>query len=400
MMKPISIYIHIPFCKSKCYYCDFLSAVPQVGEEQSNYVAALLREIEIEADAYQDYEVQTIFIGGGTPSVLSVEEIEAILCKLKKTFNLKSENDIEITIEINPGTVTSVILSKYKELGINRLSFGLQSTKNKELRILGRIHSFEEFLSTYHEARKIGFTNINIDLISAVPGQSKLSWQETLKIVTDLNPEHISAYGLIFEPETRFYEKYVSRKNEADEIVDEETERQIYHYTKEFLESKNYTRYEISNYSRPGYECKHNMVYWKRGDYVGFGLGAASLVNNKRWKNITDLESYIMIYQSDKNDRGEENTSRLQKKSNIKEKTQVLSLREQIEEFMFLGLRLTEGVNRVHFKELFGKDVDEIYGTTLEKLEAQKLLFNGSNISLKSFGVDISNYVMAEFLLD
>jgi len=399
-MKPLSIYIHIPFCKSKCYYCDFLSAVPHSNEEQSNYVTALLREIEIEAVAYQDYEIRTIFIGGGTPSVLSVEELEVILCKLKKTFIFASEADIEVTIEINPGTVTSVILSKYKELGINRLSFGLQSTKNKELRILGRIHSFEEFLSTYHEARKIGFKNINIDLISAVPEQSLTSWQETLSIISTLNPEHISAYSLIIEPGTAFYEKYVSRNGKAIEIADEETERQIYHYTKEYLETNNYKRYEISNYSKPGYECKHNIVYWRRGDYVGFGLGAASMVSNKRWSNITDIESYIMIYQNEEINKSGKNTSILKKNASAKEKTQLLSLREQIAEFMFLGLRLTEGVNRVRFKELFGKDIDEIYGTTLEKLEAGQLINNGCNVSLTSYGVDVSNYVMAEFLLD
>ncbi|MCL2717899.1 MAG: radical SAM family heme chaperone HemW [Lachnospiraceae bacterium] len=410
-MKPLSIYIHIPFCKSKCHYCDFLSAPVSSKTEQADYTKALLQEIEIEALAYQDYQVKTVFIGGGTPSILPAENIEAILCKLKSSFNFAANDDTEITIEINPGTITGVILSKYRAAGINRLSFGLQSANNNELKLLGRIHTYDEFLSTYNEARNLGFQNINIDLISAIPGQSFSSWKQTLEKVSGLLPEHISAYSLIIEPGTSFHEIYAGGNDKAREIVGEEQERQIYHYTKSYLEAKNNSRYEISNYAKPGYECKHNLTYWRRGDYVGFGLGASSLIDNKRWSNISDLKSYIMIYQNKQVAPGGDDSKKIDSQfslndsnnssfllSGCKEKLQVLSLKEQIEEYMFLGLRLTEGVNKKHFKKTFGHEINEFYESVLLKLKEQKLIEVGEYITLTAYGVDVSNYVLAEFL--
>ncbi|MCL2050737.1 MAG: radical SAM family heme chaperone HemW [Lachnospiraceae bacterium] len=385
-MKPLSIYIHIPFCQSKCFYCDFLSAKATSDQEMTDYVAALIYEIEMEAPKYRDYEVQTVFFGGGTPSILPGDMIMAILCKLQKAFTFSPTKQPEITIEINPGTITGVILSKYKAAGINRLSFGLQSANAKELKRLGRIHNYGEFLSTYKKARELGFQNINIDLIQAIPGQTFRSWKKTLKKAARLKPEHISAYSIIIEPGTIFGDKYADGQPEAYEIADEKTDRQIYHYTKKYLEKKNNIRYEISNYARPGYECRHNLTYWRRNDFLGFGLGASSLIGNKRWKNISELKSYIMIY--------------LGGKQPEKEELQVLSLKDQIEEYMFLGLRVTEGVNICHFEKTFKQDIYDFYGPLLQKLKEQKLIsISDNNITLTSYGIDISNYVLAQFLL-
>ena len=407
-MKPLSIYIHIPFCKSKCHYCDFLSA-PAPETKMADYVAALLSEMEAEALSYQGYEVRTVFLGGGTPSVLAPGQIEAILCKLKDRFCFGGPTEPEITIEVNPGTITSVTLKKYQAAGINRISFGLQSADENELKLLGRIHTYEEFLSAYHWARNLGFENINIDLMSALPGQSFSSFKATLEKVAALEPEHISVYSLMLEPGTPFYEKYVSRTEKAHEIADEEEVRKIDSFTKSYLEAKNIKRYEISNYAKPGFFCRHNLTYWRRGDYVGFGLGAASMVDNKRWSNTSDLKSYIMIYRhfesanADRKKTASASGSSAAGKNislSPKEKLQVLSIKEQMEEFMFLGLRLTQGVDINHFKNTFRCDIQECYGPVLRRLEAQNLIRTGENIRLTAYGTDISNYVLAQFLLD
>lgn len=398
-MKPLSIYIHIPFCQSKCYYCDFLSAQSS-EEEQADYIESLLHEIEIEAPSYRDYEVRTIFIGGGTPSVLPAENIVEILCKLKTLFQFSAIISPEISIEINPGKITSDMLSQYRGAGINRLSFGLQSTFDEELKMLGRIHTYQEFLSTYQNARNLGFDNINIDLISSIPNQSITSWKDTLRRVILLEPEHISAYGLIIEPGTPFHEKYGLKKSDAIESAEEEQESEIYHATKSVLESNNNMRYEISNYARPGYECRHNLTYWRRGDYVGFGLGASSLIDNKRWSNIVHLKSYITIYQGKCRPLADNKTLK-NVKPTVKEKLQVLSIKAQIEEFMFLGLRLTEGIHLTSFKKIFGRDINEYYAPILFKLKEQKLIhIDEKTIALTPYGIDVSNYVLAHFLFD
>lgn len=389
-MKRLSIYIHVPFCKSKCYYCDFLSVDTASEEEKISYTAALLNEIELEAVHYYDYEVSTVFIGGGTPSVLPYDCVEAIMRKLREhyRFSDSKKNYPEVTIEVNPGTITGDIFYRYRDAGINRLSIGLQSANESELRMLGRSHTFEEFLLAYHDARGSGFTNINIDLISSLPSQSLESWNNTLNKVISLNPEHISVYGLIAEAGTLFYEKYFAAISKNNEAAEEEMDRLIYYHTKDVLQENNYIRYEISNHAKPGYECRHNLMYWKRGDYAGFGLGASSMVNNRRWSNISDLKSYIMIY----SDSGKDISL------SAKEKCVDLSLNEQIEEYMFLNLRLTEGVNKESFRRIFNQDIDDVYSVVLEKLSGQKLININSHISLTTYGIDISNYVLAQFL--
>ncbi|MGN0377403.1 MAG: radical SAM family heme chaperone HemW [Suilimivivens sp.] len=394
--RPLSIYIHIPFCVRKCLYCDFLSAPADI-KTQERYVTCLIEEIRREAVNYMDYEVQTIFIGGGTPSLLPEEWMQEILETVYKNYRIVTEP--EITIEVNPGTVTFQKLKAYHDMGINRLSIGLQSAINEELKLLGRIHTWEDFFFTYKNAIKSGFNNINVDLMSAIPGQTVDSYKKTLhKVLTlDPPPAHLSAYSLIIEEGTPFYE-------DTPMLPDEETDRLLYKITDDILKGRGYHRYEISNYAMEGYECRHNTVYWKRGDYAGFGIGAASLINNTRYSNIRDLNSYISRMENVTCGKQADQTKA---DSSVKENLEKLSVKEQMEEFMFLGLRLIRGVSFDEFESVFGKTIDEVYPGLIPKLEGQGLLIceynkNGrrDRIRLSEFGLDVSNTVMAEFLLD
>ena len=383
--KSLELYVHIPFCVRKCEYCDFLSA-PAGADTQQEYVRNLLLEIEQKGVRCTDYEVTTIFFGGGTPSILKAGWIADILDAIHRNFKVRK--DAEITIECNPGTLTFEKLSIYKSAGINRISVGLQSASDAELRELGRIHTYEDFLKSYDLIRKKGFSNVNIDLMAALPGQTLKSYEQTLRRVLALKPEHISAYSLIIEEGTPFYEKY-----EADELLrekgekpqmlpSEETERLMYERTKELLLAHGYERYEISNYARRGYACRHNIGYWRRENYLGFGLGSASLLENERFHNTTDLTDYLggdyLAYEQEK----------LDKKS-------------QMEEFMFLGLRMTDGISTECFRQTFGLPVELVYGPVLEQQIADQLLRKeDGRIFLTERGLDVSNYVMAQFLLD
>lgn len=388
--KELELYIHIPFCLRKCKYCDFLSAVSSKDQRQ-DYVESLCRKIRSYKDLAKVSLVSSIFLGGGTPSILTGQQVRAIFEAIKDTFYLGE--DAEITMEMNPGTVTRDKLKAYKACGINRLSIGLQSTDLKELRALGRIHSYEEFLESYRMARDLGFDNINVDLMSAIPFQTRESYQRTLKKVANLTPppEHISAYSLIIEEGTPFYEIYGDREgrklSEAElELVGrlpgEEGERQMYRDTIEILESFGYHRYEISNYAKEGYECRHNLGYWNRKDYLGIGSGAASLIENRRFRS-PDLP-------------GGENEA--------EKDVEVLSRENQMEETMFLGLRTMKGVGAEKFYKSFGLSLKEVYGEVIEKLLGQGLVeWTGdapldSCLRLTERGIDVSNYVMSEFL--
>lgn len=383
--KSLELYVHIPFCVRKCEYCDFLSA-PAGTDTQQEYVRNLLLEIEQKGVRCTDYEVTTIFFGGGTPSILKAGWIADILDAIHRNFKVRK--DAEITIECNPGTLTFEKLSIYKSAGINRISVGLQSASDAELRELGRVHTYEDFLKSYDLIRKKGFSNVNIDLMAALPGQTLKSYEQTLRRVLALKPEHISAYSLIIEEGTPFYEKYeadelLREKGEKPQILpSEETERLMYERTKELLLAHGYERYEISNYARKGYACRHNVGYWRRENYLGFGLGSASLLENERFHNTTDLTDYLggdyLAYEQEK----------LDKKS-------------QMEEFMFLGLRMTEGISTECFRQTFGLTVELVYGPVLEQQIADQLLRKeDGRIFLTERGLDVSNYVMAQFLLD
>ena len=378
--KPLELYIHIPFCVKKCAYCDFLSG-PSTLEVREAYVNCLLEEIRRckkdgsgnSADKWapcdpEKYEVVSAFFGGGTPSILAPDQIRRIMAALKEVFCWNS--DAEVTIEANPGTVDAEKLRNYLDCGINRISFGLQSADNEELRKLGRIHTWEEFLDSFHQARIAGFTNINVDLMSALPGQTVDSWRKTLEKVLELKPEHISAYSLIIEEGTPFYEKYEAH---PELLPPEEEERQMYHDTKKILHEHGYERYEISNYAKDGYACRHNLGYWERREYKGFGLGSASLLENRRYTNTCELKQYLQ--------------------GQISGTEEELSEQDIREETFFLGLRKMEGIDpgpyRAHYEKL------------LEKLQMQQLLEEKSGrICLTEYGIDISNYVLAQFLED
>lgn len=379
--KELSLYLHIPFCVKKCDYCDFLSA-PANRFVMEHYVGALIKEIKrnrgLSHRLLTTYDVKTIFIGGGTPSLLDGEMMREIFDALYDSFSINE--DAEISIEINPGTIDENKLRTYKEIGINRLSFGLQSAHNEELKILGRIHSYEEFKKNFLLAKKLGFHNINIDLMSGLPNQKMGDWLSTLEEVTSLGPAHISAYSLIVEEDTPFHKRYSS------EDLDEELDRDIYKETKDFLETKGYFQYEISNYAQTGYDCKHNSVYWKRGEYLGLGLGSASLINNERFYNEKDITTYIKEVES-----GQDIT---------RERT-LLSKEEQMEEFMFLGLRMTNGISLKEFENTFHLPIEEVYQDVIHKtIEEKLLIIEDNHLRLTEKGIDLSNMVMSRFLFE
>lgn len=425
--KPLALYVHIPFCVRKCAYCDFLSA-PASEEIKERYVNLLCEEIEREAVRYPGYRGTTVFFGGGTPTTLTPEQLGRILCKLSERFSVELYGkplcesqgmertggqpwaaESEITLECNPGTVTGGDLRKLKAAGFNRLSIGLQSADDRELKRLGRIHTWADFLETFRLAREAGFQNINVDLMSALPGQSVESYVNTLTQVVALHPEHISAYSLIIEEGTPFYERYGKaeeqrRKDGEDKehlLPTEEEERRMYELTKERLEQEGYHRYEISNYALPGRECRHNITYWRRGDYLGFGLGAASLMENCRFTKSRDLKEYeVLLREDERKQAAWERGADACRETDFHQDRQILSGKEQMEEFMFLGLRLMEGVSCEAFRDCFGVEMESIYGDVLRKLENQKLLARRKErVFLTKRGIDVSNMVFAEFLL-
>lgn len=388
MNKKIEIYIHIPFCVKKCAYCDFLSC-PADDKTKSRYVQALCREIEWSKDCLKEYLVDTVFIGGGTPSILEEKYIGQILDTLRSAARIS--DDAEITIECNPGTLTMEKLEAYKDVGINRISLGLQSANDEELKTIGRIHNFEEFKKSFNLARLAGFKNINIDIMSALPGQTLDSYKETLARVITLNPEHISAYSLIVEDETPLKDRV---ENGEVALPSEDEEREMYYYTKEFLEKTGYKRYEISNYAKDGYECRHNIGYWKRVEYLGFGIGAASLFKGERFSNTSDINRYMHILEKE----DVMNADEVWKALN--ENIETLTQKDEMEEFMFLGLRMTDGVSKSDFKKIFNCDIEAVYGNVIEKLANQNLIKEASDlITLTDKGIDISNIVLANFLL-
>ena len=387
--KELELYVHIPFCVRKCAYCDFLSA-PADTQERTLYIDALTEEIRARKNDFNAYRVSTIFLGGGTPSILEGDDSARIFRALQENFDIS--DDAEITMEVNPGTVTEEKAASWRKSGVNRLSIGLQSADDRELKMLGRIHTYREFLDTWKIVREAGFENINVDLISATPGQNLRSWSETLRKAADLGPEHISAYSLIIEEGTPFYERYgdgsgedENKGNHLPPLPDEDTEREMYKATEKILAEYGYHRYEISNYSKTGYECRHNLGYWERKEYLGLGLGASSLISECRFHNTADMGKYLRLYENAGTD--------------ICEDIEHLSVEDQMEEFMFLGLRKTAGISVDDFRKVFGKEIREVYGEQMRKLEEQRLIeYSGNRVRLTERGTDISNYVFSEFM--
>ena len=380
--KPLGVYVHIPFCIRKCNYCDFLSA-PADDATKKSYVDALCRELEGYRELTKEYQVETVYFGGGTPSVLPVEYIRQVLDTIQKNFTIDMER-AELTLEVNPGTVTKDKLEEYKKLGINRLSIGVQSAKEEELKLLGRIHSFADAKNVVYWAREAGFQNLSLDVISALPGQSFESYQETLEEILKLQPEHISSYSLIIEEKTPFYELYGEGKEKESELPEEETDRAMYVYTKERLKESGYERYEISNYAKAGFESRHNSSYWTGKEYIGAGLGASSLFTNARYHNETDLLTYIKEVEEGKD---------------IRREIERLVESEVMEEFMILGLRRMCGVSREEFQKRFGKPMETVYGSALQKLKKNGLItVEGDRVALTELGIDVSNQVFIEFI--
>ena len=379
-MREIGLYLHFPFCVRKCLYCDFLSA-PSTEEVKKIYAAALIREIRGYREAAADCVVTSVFLGGGTPSIMPVMNMREVFRALYDSFRIAE--DAEITMEVNPGTVNEANLSLIFDY-VNRVSVGVESASDEELARLGRIHSFADAVRSIGLLRQSGVKNLNVDLMSGIPGQTAASWEKTLKEVTALQPEHISAYSLIVEDGTPFRDMQKAGKLS---LPDEETERRMYALTRELLHDAGYRQYEFSNYAKPGYACRHNLRYWKRGEYLGLGLGASSLFGGSRWKNTEHLEKYF----EDSADPGKL----------IREMEQ-LDKRAEIEEYMFLGLRMTDGISEEEFLSTFGVPVSDIYGEVIKRhiedgtLEAAPC----GRYRLTPRGIDVSNVVLADFLFE
>lgn len=402
--RDLELYLHIPFCIKKCKYCDFLS-MPAEENVRRNYVDRLIEEIEKQSVFCREYQVTSIFVGGGTPSILAGVQIFEIMEAVRRHFKVRQ--DAEITLECNPGTLTREKLSFYKLAGINRLSLGLQSADDRELQKLGRIHTFEDFLESYDLARRMGFSNINVDLMSALPGQTPRDWSYTLKKVSELKPEHISAYSLIIEEGTPFYEWYGEDelRRERGEIPlalpAEEAERRMYDMTGEMLEGRGYLRYEISNYALPGKECRHNIGYWQLVPYLGLGLGSSSLLENVRFSNTKNMDEYFNgNFLNLSEILGKENGRPEELSENKAGEIFYLSKKQQMEEFMFLGLRMMEGISRDRFLEKFSVTPESIYGNVLRRLQQQGLIRQQEgSVYLTEQGIAVSNYVFGEFII-
>lgn len=384
--KDLAVYIHIPFCAAKCNYCNFNSARP-CGNQVDEYIQALKEEIISMSRLAGEYTVKTVFIGGGTPSFIAANYIVDILDIIKSSFELVRKGaycPYEITIECNPGTVDYDKLLSYRQAGVNRISIGLQSADNEELNILGRIHNYEQWLNTVKNARKAGFDNINTDLISGIPGQTCEKFAKSLHAVVDAGVEHISVYSLIVEEGTPFYDIYREELYSDDELDRiEEEDRRIYEMTGRLLADSGYSRYEISNYAKEGMECEHNLVYWNRGDYIGFGISAASLINNVRLQNTDSIDEYIAAPL---------------KAMRHREK---LSLKDRMSECMMLGLRKIAGVSCEEFLVEFGEDIYDVYGNIIEYWRDKGyLICEAGRIRCSEEGLNICNRIMVDFILE
>lgn len=387
--KEIGIYVHIPFCKKKCYYCDF-SSYPDKINSQSRYVECVKQEILQYAtenrvmskyDLEPKYTVDTIYIGGGTPSIIDSNLIYQIVKCIKTKFNVKEQT--EITIEVNPGTVTKKKLEEYKEIGINRLSIGLQATQDDILKGIGRIHTYSQFLETYNMAREVGFNNINVDLMIALPGQTLEDVKESIKEIIELKPEHISVYSLILEEGTLLYKMIENKKME---LPTDEEERKMYWYVKKKLEKHKYYQYEISNFAKYGFESKHNMNCWNQKEYIGIGAAASSFLNDARYSNISNIDQYMQNIED-----GAQNKNLI-----LEEK---LNPESKMKEYMMLGLRKIQGVNILDFERKFKINPVVKFCKELEKLNHEGLIIViDENIQLTNKGIDFANLVWEEFI--
>lgn len=377
-VKEIGLYVHIPFCIKKCKYCDFIS-YRQNNSMIDSYVTALTKELSMHKNTLRDYKIKTVFIGGGTPSILDINKLDIIINQIHKNFDINSR--AEVTIECNPGTLTKEKLKFYKNIGINRLSIGLQSFNNEILKFIGRIHSKEDFIDNYNKARNAGFENINIDLIYGLPNQDMKDWEGTLKEVIKLKPEHVSAYSLKIEEGTVLYRLLDEKKLN---LPSDEEDRDMYHFAIDLLNENRIRQYEISNFSKNGYECMHNLIYWNNEEYLGVGVSAHSYLNQKRFSNTNDINEYINFI-----NRGELPIQMEEYKNK----------EDEITETIFLTLRLNKGLDLMKFHDRFQVSILDIYGDKIRKLiDLGLLTIKGNHIRLTSYGMDVSNQVFVEFL--
>lgn len=372
------IYIHIPFCVKKCRYCDFNSYKIDI-EKKKRYIKALEKEIEVYSKMDNKRKIDTIFLGGGTPSILKPDEIESIFEKLNSSFDISE--DAEITMECNPGTLDEEKLNAMKKSGVNRLSIGLQAVQNDILEYIGRIHTFEEFEKTYNLVRKCGFDDVNIDLMYNLPNQREKEWMETLEKVVSLNPEHISAYSLILEEGTELCDMY--ERGEFT-LSGDDTDIKMYRYTIDYLKENGYMQYEISNYAKPGKECRHNIIYWKCDNYIGLGAGASGYIGNRRYSNIPEVDEYNETVEAGKLPVLSE---------------EVLTDEEKFEELVFMGLRMNEGVLYKDFEKISGIDIRKYRKEIIERLKKDNLIECDENrIKLTQSGREISNKVFLDII--
>ena len=363
------LYIHIPFCVRKCLYCDFVSK-PNCENEFDDYISAVLNE----AEEYRGERIDSVFIGGGTPTVLNANQLERLLKGINKAFRV--ESNAEITCESNPGTLNCKKIKVLHSGGINRMSVGVQSFNDDELKIIGRIHSADEAYNTVCEIKSHGIDNINIDLMTALPGQTPKSLANTLSKAVELPITHISAYSLIIEDGTPLEREYSSG---SLIIPDEDTDRIMYHDTVAFLKKNGFIQYEISNFSKGGFRCRHNLKYWDCDEYIGLGVSAHSYIGNKRFSNSSDIGEYMS--------------------DNKREYTELLNS-DKISEFMMLGLRKISGISAAEFKKRFGTDIKSVFSEQIKRFINLGLMEQkGDNYCLTKHGIDVSNSVMCEFIL-
>ena len=375
--KAVGIYIHVPFCRSKCHYCDFCSFADPGGGVIDRYVDVLCRDIESfkaepQGNPPRRYIAQTVYFGGGTPTLLDTEHFEKILETVNRRFNI--EGDAEISAECNPGTVDVEKLRGMRRAGVNRLSIGLQSVHDNELKKLGRIHTYNDFLNTLNDAYIAGFENVSADLMYGIPGQSMSSWAKTLEEVGSMDLKHISAYGLKIEEHTRFFEN-------PDRLTfpDEDTACDMYEYMLDKLRQKGYNRYEISNFARQGLESVHNLKYWLYEDYIGFGPSAHSFLNRMRTENSRNLKAYL-------------------KGENICVSSSLIGENEAMNEYVMLGMRLEEGVNKKTFFDRFGVDFDSLFGEKFNRYGSGFVINGEKSCRFTDRGFLLSNYILSDVL--
>ena len=380
-MQKLGLYIHIPFCKSKCNYCDFYSCTKI--DRINKYIDSLVKQISIDAPLYQNYEFDTIFVGGGTPSLLEPDCFKKLTAAIKSNLNLTQ--DVEFSLEANPGTLTREKLLSYKKCGVNRLSIGLQSTFDEELKSLGRIHSYDEFVKNFNLARQCGFDNISVDVMYSLPGQKTEAIITTLERVCSLNPEHISSYCLKIEEKTPF-----GKIKDTLLLPNEDEEYEMYILMCEYLKKNGYRQYEISNFAKIGYESKHNLKYWQSEEYIGIGPSAHSFFNGERYYYHDDLDIYVGALSKEK-------TPEKASEFDLQHKHSSPKISKE-DEYVMLKMRLSDGVNVDEFKSRFDKDFIAVYPEIEKYTKSGHIEFLNNSYKFTPQGFFVSNYILTDIL--